>query len=50
MATEIDNYSPYGMACSECNELLLAPKWSRTSANTQSVISGLVKIAVTTSR
>jgi transcription elongation factor Elf1 len=28
MATEIDNYSPYGMACTECNELLVAPKWS----------------------
>jgi transcription elongation factor Elf1 len=24
----IDNYSPYGMACTECNDLLVAPKWS----------------------
>jgi uncharacterized protein with PIN domain len=24
----IDNYSPYGMACIECNDLLVAPKWS----------------------
>jgi transcription elongation factor Elf1 len=28
MATKIDNCSPYGMACNECNELLVAPKWS----------------------
>jgi hypothetical protein len=30
MATEIDNCwpSPYGMACTECNDLLVAPKWS----------------------
>lgn len=24
----IVNCSPYGMACIECNELLIAPKWS----------------------
>ena len=26
--TGIDNYSPYGMACTECNDLLVAPRWS----------------------
>ena len=26
--TEIDICSPYGMACTECNDLLVAPKWS----------------------
>ena len=26
--TGIDNCSPYGMACTECNDLLVAPKWS----------------------
>jgi hypothetical protein len=26
--TGIDNCSPYGMACIECNDLLVAPKWS----------------------
>jgi transcription elongation factor Elf1 len=24
----IGNCSPYGMACTECNDLLVAPKWS----------------------
>ena len=24
----IDICSPYGMACTECNDLLVAPKWS----------------------
>jgi transcription elongation factor Elf1 len=24
----IVNCLPYGMACTECNELLIAPKWS----------------------
>jgi hypothetical protein len=28
MAAEIDNYSPYGMVCTECNDLQVAPKWS----------------------
>ena len=29
MATKgIDNCSPYGMGCTECNDLLVAPKWS----------------------
>jgi transcription elongation factor Elf1 len=26
--TGIDICSPYGMACTECNDLLVAPKWS----------------------
>jgi transcription elongation factor Elf1 len=26
--TRIDNCSPYGMACTECNDLLIAPRWS----------------------
>ena len=26
--TGIDNYSPYGMACTECNDLVVAPRWS----------------------
>jgi transcription elongation factor Elf1 len=26
--TGFDNYSPYGMVCSECNDSLIAPKWS----------------------
>ena len=26
--TGIDNCSPYGMACTECNDLLVAPRWS----------------------
>jgi transcription elongation factor Elf1 len=26
--TGIDNCSPYGLACTECNDLLVAPKWS----------------------
>ena len=25
---QIENCSPYGMACTECNDLLVAPKWS----------------------
>jgi transcription elongation factor Elf1 len=28
MATEIDNCSLYGMACTEGNDLLVAPTWS----------------------
>jgi transcription elongation factor Elf1 len=28
MATAGIVCSPYGMACTECNELLIAPKWS----------------------
>jgi len=28
VTTGIDNYSRYGMACSECNDLLVAPRWS----------------------
>jgi transcription elongation factor Elf1 len=27
-ATRIDNCAPYGMACIECNDLLVAPRWS----------------------
>jgi len=26
--TWIDNCSPYGMACTECNDLVVAPNWS----------------------
>jgi len=26
--TGIDNCSPYGMACTECNDLVVAPNWS----------------------
>ena len=26
--TGIDICSPYGMTCTECNDLLVAPKWS----------------------
>jgi hypothetical protein len=26
--TGIDNCSPYRMACTECNDLLVAPRWS----------------------
>ena len=26
--TGIDNYSPYGMACTGCNDLVVAPRWS----------------------
>ena len=28
VTTGSDNYSPYGMACTGCNELLIAPRWS----------------------
>jgi transcription elongation factor Elf1 len=28
MAAGIDSCSPYGMACTECNDLLVAPKCS----------------------
>jgi uncharacterized protein with PIN domain len=28
VSTGIDICSPYGMACTECNDLLVAPKWS----------------------
>jgi transcription elongation factor Elf1 len=28
MTAGIVNCSPYGMACTECNELVIAPKWS----------------------
>jgi uncharacterized protein with PIN domain len=28
VTTGIDNCPPYGMACTECNALLVAPKWS----------------------
>jgi hypothetical protein len=26
--TRNDNCSPYGMACTECKDLLIAPEWS----------------------
>ena len=26
--TRNDNRAPYGTACTECNDLLVAPKWS----------------------
>jgi len=26
--TGIDNCSPYGMVCTECHDLLVAPRWS----------------------
>lgn len=42
--------SPYGMTCTECNELVIARGHRRTSATTKSVISGLARIAVTRSR
>ena len=28
VTTGSDNYSPYGMACTGCNDLLVAPRWS----------------------
>ena len=28
VTTGIDNYSPYGMPCTECSDLLVAPRWS----------------------
>jgi transcription elongation factor Elf1 len=31
--TGIDNYSPYGMACTECNDLLVAPRRSAYVSN-----------------
>ena len=27
--TGIVNCSPYGLACTECNELVIAPRWSQ---------------------
>jgi len=45
--TGIDICSPYGMTCTECNDLLVAPKWSAYVSERESVISGLVNIAVT---
>ena len=26
--TGVDNCSPYGMTCTECNDLVVAPNWS----------------------
>src|SRR5262249_35799564 len=28
VTTGIDNYSPYGMPCTECSDLLVVPRWS----------------------
>jgi hypothetical protein len=49
-AAGIVDCSPYGMACTECNELVIAPEWSEYWASTKSVISGLARIVVTRSR
>jgi hypothetical protein len=27
-STGNDDYSPYGMACTECSDLVVAPRWS----------------------
>jgi len=29
VSTGIVNCSPYGLACTECHELVIAPKWSQ---------------------
>jgi len=48
--TGIDICSPYGMACTECNDLLVAPKWSAYVSKREVRHFGIVKIAVTRSR
>jgi hypothetical protein len=29
VVTSTNNYSPYGIACIRCSEILIAPKWSK---------------------
>jgi hypothetical protein len=46
LTTGMDNRARYGMACTECNNLLVAPKWSAYVSNHEVIMSGLARIAV----
>jgi hypothetical protein len=46
----IINCSPYGMTCTECNELVIAPALSEYLGSREFVIFGPAKIAVTRSK